>query len=309
MNNNLHQRPRKSKEHQLLHHLQHRKTFTPEESAQYDALEKGILGEIEFHDLVTNQATSGHFLFDFLFSTNSTEFQIDSLSIEDHTLSMYEIKNFKGDYLMDQDKWFFASNKKEVRNPFLQLQRSEFLLRDLLRNKYPNLTIKSYLVFVHKEFMLYQAPLGIPAIFPTQLSRFQHSIAAPRSDLSPRVKHIADHLSTLHLPESAYAKRPAYTYDELRKGILCGTGCEGFLGKHSNYSLICPKCKKTQTVKKAIYENIKEFHFLFPERMITTGEIFDWCDAITSKHTIRQVLHSHFKIVKKGKHTYYLPLS
>src|SRR5699024_11369970 len=55
----------------------------------------------------------------------------------------YEIKHFSGDFFMNQDKWYLASNKQEIRNPLIQLQRSEFLLRELLKPKHPNLNIQA----------------------------------------------------------------------------------------------------------------------------------------------------------------------
>jgi len=106
------------KELQLLQYLKLRKHFSTKEARRYEVLYKGYVGEMKFYHLVTSTSTSGHFLFDFLFSSNDTEFQIDSISIEANMLTMYEIKNFSGDFFMDHDLWYTASGKKEVRNPF-----------------------------------------------------------------------------------------------------------------------------------------------------------------------------------------------
>jgi len=306
MDNTIHYQPRMSKELQLLQLLKPRKHFTTEETRRYESLYRGYLGEMKFYHLVTSTSTSGYFLFDFLFSSNGTEFQIDSISIEENVLTMYEIKNFSGDFFMDQDLWYSASSKKEVRNPFHQLQRSEFLLRHLLKDTYPNLSIKAYIVFVNDGFMLYQSPLSLPAIFPTQLTRFLKSISGPKNVLSKRVENIANHLASLHIPKSTYEKLPSYSYDELKKGITCDVTCGGFLKKHSNRFLLCPKCQKTVPMQQAIYQNIIEFHTLFPEREIRTGSIYEWCGGAVSKFMIRQVLITYFSPIKKGKFTHYI---
>src|SRR5699024_4057347 len=141
---------------------------------------------------------------------------------------------------MNQDKWYLASNKQEIRNPLIQLQRSEFLLRELLKPKHPNLNIQAYLVFVHESFMLYQVPLCYLAIFPAQLKRFQQSIKTNRTIVSQQTENIATTLSSLHIGESKYAKYPTYTHDELQKGIICSLDCSGFLQRYSNVLLHCP---------------------------------------------------------------------
>lgn len=304
---NIHHEPHKSVAHLMLEYLQHRKSLSSDEVIRLESLQKGYKGEMKFHHLVTDVNTTGQFLFDLLFSNQGTEFQIDGLHIDNNTLTMYEIKNFGGDYFMNQDKWYLANNKQEIRNPLVQLQRSEFLLRDLLKQKYPNLIIKAYLVFIHESFMLYQVPLGYPAIFPSQLNRFQRSIQTNRKTISEQTEQIANSLTSLDIGESQYAKYPTYTFDELRKGIICSLDCGSFLQKHKNKLLHCAICDKTADIPTTLARAIAEFQLLFPERKITTGNLLDWCDNTISRSTLKNFLSSNFTMIKNGKYTYYLP--
>lgn len=306
MHSIIHDKPRIANEHQTLHYLHVRNSLSPADIKRYDTLQKGYSGEIKFYDLVTSNDTKYYFRFDFSLATNGTEFQIDSLSIDDHTITIYEIKNFSGDFVHDNDQWYLASTKQEIRNPLIQLKRSEFLLRHLLRDTYPDFTIKAYLVFVHEGFMLYQAPLGMPAIFPGQLNRFHTSISAPRNNISNRVSDVAEHLASLHLSKSAYAKKPTYTYESVRKGIPCTATCRRFLQKHLLSTLQCPTCGTIKKADTALYEIIKEFHFLFPERKITTGNIHEWANYTLSRSMIQYFLKRHLKPIKNGKYTHYL---
>lgn len=305
MNINIHDKPRMSKELQTLHYLHLRNSLSPENSQRYDILQKGYEGEMKFYNHVTSTNTKGYFRFDFLFSSNGTDFQIDSLAIDEQSITLFEIKYYSGDFIYENDQWYLASNKQEIRNPLIQLQRSEFLLRHLLRDTYPNLTIKAYLVFVHEEFMLYQAPLGIPAILPNQLNRFLNSISSPKKHISKHVSNVANHLSSLHISESAYAKKPKYTYETIRKGIPCTSTCRSFLEKHVQTLLCCPTCGSTVKNDDALFAIIKEFHFLFPERHITTGSIHDWSNYMFSKRKILCFLKKHLKAVLKGRFTHY----
>ena len=307
MKNMLHQKPCMSVELQLLQYLQPRMTFSPQETVRYETLQKGYLGEIAFYNLVKNNAVSGNFLFDLRLASNGTEFQIDSLYIENDSLTIFEVKNYEGDFFVEKDKWYVAHSKQEIRNPLTQLQRSEFLLRHLLKKSYPNLSIKTCIVFINKAFTLYQAPLGLPAIFPTQLTRFLERISSNRSGISARITAIANHLASLHVANSSYEKLPIYSYNKLRRGLTCEITCGGMLEKHTVRTFICHKCQQTKTIQHAIYQNIKEFKLLFPERKVTTGIIHDWCKFAVSKAAILRTLKTYFYPVPNGKHTHYLP--
>jgi len=305
MKNMLHQKPCMSVELQLLQYLQPRMTFSPQETVRYETLQKGYLGEIAFYNLVKNNAVSGNFLFDLRLASNGTEFQIDSLYIENDSLTIFEVKNYEGDFFVEKDKWYVAHSKQEIRNPLTQLQRSEFLLRHLLKKSYPNLSIKTCIVFINKAFTLYQAPLGLPAIFPTQLTRFLERISSNRSGISARITAIANHLASLHVAKSSYEKLPIYSYSKLRRGLTCEITCGEFLERYTNRLLICSKCGQTTMIDEAIFNNIMEYSVLFPDRKITTNEMHQWCNIVKSKTTIREVLKQYFEQIPNNRYTYY----
>src|SRR5690606_17826779 len=97
-------------------------------------LEKGYQGELMFYELLEEELTSKCIcLYDLLLECNQTEFQIDNLLIYQNTIIMNEVKNFDGDFFIKDNKWYAVSTRKEIRNPIKQLQRSEYLLRQLLQ--------------------------------------------------------------------------------------------------------------------------------------------------------------------------------
>lgn len=156
---------------------------------------------------------------------------------------------------------------------------------------------------------MYQAPLDLPAVFPTQLTRFLERISANRSGISARIIAIANHLASLHVTNSSYEKLPIYSYSKLRKGLICDVTCGGILEKHTVRTFICHKCQQTKTIQHAIYQNIKEFQLLFPEREVTTGAIHDWCKFAVTKPVIIRVLKTHFKPISKGRYTNYINMT
>jgi hypothetical protein len=95
---------------------------------------------------------------DFLFEANNTFYQIDYLFLTTHTINLFEVKNYEGDFY-ERDKWY-SSSKLEIKNPLLQLKRNESLFRRLLQENNFSFFIKAYLVFVNPEFHLYPARLN-----------------------------------------------------------------------------------------------------------------------------------------------------
>jgi len=117
---------------------------------------------------------SGNYLIlnDLLLEINNTIFQLDSLLIAQQIIYLFEVKNYEGDYYIKDDQWYSSFSGKEIKDPLLQLKRSESLLRKLLESIQSNFLIKSYFVFLNPEFTLLQASKELPIIYPNQINRF-----------------------------------------------------------------------------------------------------------------------------------------
>lgn len=135
-------------------------------------LQRGYDGESQFYDMM-QENLSEHCLpiCDRPLKSDGSIFQIDYLFIINNTIYMYEIKNYTGDYYLQNDRWYIVRSKREIRNPLLQHERSRYLLKNLLQNFPKHFEVKSFIVFVNESFMLCQAPLNPSIIFPTQIIR------------------------------------------------------------------------------------------------------------------------------------------
>lgn len=154
-------KPRISTELQILTYLNSRMNLSKQDRLSYKNLHKGYIGEKKFyHLLAKGLSIDCLILSDLLLKNNHTEFQIDHLLICQNKIYLFEVKNFEGDFYIQNDHWYVAATGKEIRNPLLQLQRTEFLFRHLLEHLGFDLEIKSYIILINKEFMLYQAPFN-----------------------------------------------------------------------------------------------------------------------------------------------------
>ncbi|MCJ7842354.1 NERD domain-containing protein [Lederbergia sp. NSJ-179] len=173
MSINLHKKPLPSKELSILQSLLPRMDLSPQEKQRYETLDKGFKGEQAFHSLLQQTELKDQmFLYSLLLQTNHTEFQIDSILIRPRRIFLFEVKNFEGDYYIQQDKWYALSTGKEVRNPLHQLNRCTLLLRQALQQWGHEISVEPYIIFINPEFTLYQAPQNQPMISQPNLIDF-----------------------------------------------------------------------------------------------------------------------------------------
>ena len=301
-----HSKPRKSLELQILAFLNARMDLSSRDKKNLHNLERGYEGERKFSHLLGNGVSSEYIkLYDLQLEINQTEFQIDNLLIYQDTIYMNEVKNYEGDFLIKDDKWYVMPSEKEIRSPVLQLQRSEFLLQQLQQQLGFHFKIVAKLVFVHSGFTLYQAPYDQPMIFPTQLTRYIHHLNHTPTQLTPMHHKLAEQLSHRHISSSRHTRLPKYKYENLKKGIVCKS-CRGFMYAFSVYKLQCRNCGHIEKMESGIMRTVIEYYKLFPKRKITTSTINDWCNNIHSKRGIRNILMKNMKIIRNGKYSYYV---
>src|SRR5699024_1610383 len=160
-------------EFDVLKLLHQRMPLSASGKTKYMNLYKGLEGEQRFSRLLKNRLPSRYVvLTDVLLEQNESEFQLDILVIADDTIYPLEVKNYDGDFVIRNDRWYATAGRREIRNPLHQVSRMEILLRNVLNQGKFNFSIESKVVFTHSEFFLYQAPLDAPLIFPTQINRF-----------------------------------------------------------------------------------------------------------------------------------------
>lgn len=283
-----------SEELLILKSLDARMILKDKDKQYFLSLQKGYDGELVFDSYTSSLTCDCYILNDLLLNLNNTTFQIDSLLIFPQCMHIYEVKNFEGDYFYESDR-FHLNNKTEISNPLHQISRSESLLRQLLQSLGISLPVESTVAFVHPEFHLYQAPVKVPFIYPTQVPRHIRKLNTIPGTLSKKHQHIADKLISLHQTESSFSNVPAYTFEELRKGIRC-LQCGGFGVAAVGRYCVCNECGFGEPAIAAIKRSVDEFKLLFPDHPITTNAIYNWCKIIHSKERIRYTLQKNFKM-------------
>jgi hypothetical protein len=287
----------------ILRILNKRMKLTEDEHRYYLNQEKGFQGEIQFDVLTENLQRDCHILNDLQLESNKSSFQLDSSLIFQETYSLFEVKNFEGEYVYDSE-YFKTLSGRDIQNPLDQLKRSKLLLNQLLQPLGSKLTIDAYIIFINPQFTLYQTPPDLPFILPTQLERFMKKLDQKPSRLNQSHKNWADKLISLHQTVPSNINLPTYSYEKMNKGMTC-CKCDSFLVTIFGKKLICNKCGGEELVTVAVMRNVEEFKLLFPERKITTNVIHEWCGVVDSRKRISRILGKNLKITGVHQWTYY----
>lgn len=277
--------------------------FTGDDQRYYQNQEKGFQGEVQFDKLTEKLQRECHILNDLQLENNKSSFQLDSSLIFQGTYSLFEVKNFEGEYVYDGE-YFKTISGRDIQNPLDQLKRSRLLLSNVLQSLGSKLTVEAYVIFINPQFTLYKTPPDLPFILPTQLNRFMSKIDQKPSRLNNSHKVLADKLISMHQTVPPIIQLPAYDYDQVRKGMTC-CKCDSFSVTIVGKKLICDKCGCAELVTVAIMRNVEEFKLLFPEKKITTNIIHEWCEVVDSRKRISRVLGKNLKITGLGQWAFY----
>lgn len=278
-----------SKELKMLRSLNLRMKLNSKDSNYFSYLEKGFEGEKNFDRLLESHLSNDWLAVnDLLLEYNNKRFQIDSLLKSRNTFHLYDVKNFDGDYVIKNGKWYSAAGN-EIDDPVEQLRKCESRLRRLLLSLGITSPIESNLVFMNPQFYLYQAPLGLPIIFLPQLPRHISNLQKKSGKLNQSDFKLAEKLVSLNITNVKFPGCPEYSYEKLEKGVACIFG-HSFMKMYNKETLICPQCEQKESLESAVLRSVEELLMLFPNCKITTVGIHDWCEVIPSLKTIRRIL-------------------
>ena len=279
----------------ILKFLNTRMSLTEKEKQHYYNLKKGYEGEILFDSMTEKLECDCLIINDLLLKHHNSFFQIDTLIILPETVYFFEVKNYEGDYYYESEG-LYLKRRTEVNNPLNQLNRSESLLRQLLQNLKIHIPIHALVVFINPEFTLYQTPLNIPFIFPTQINRLLKDLNATTSKLNRKHKLLAEQLISLHIHHPPFALLPSYDFDQLQKGISCSK-CSSLSTFVEGHKCVCRDCGHKDLVATAVMRSVREFKLLFPDKKITTNVIHKWCKVVESRKRIKRILEKNFQII------------
>lgn len=293
----------------VLSELENRQELSLEQRQNLQNMEKGLSGEKQFDTLAETFLEKGVIvLHDLSLTIRGSSVQIDSMVLTPAVLYIFEIKNYEGDFIMQEGDIYTVSGQ-EISNPLTQLNRTASLMRQLLQSWHVKMSLESYIVFVNPSFMLYHAKPTDPLVFSGQIeSRLREISRKQQTDpwSMKKVEKLAERLINEHDKEGRLQiKRPRYEYEELRKGIRCPS-CRRFDVSLTQRRARCQSCMHVLSTEDAVITQIEGFFLLFPERKATVKIISQWCGEKINKERIQRILSTHYKKCALSVGTYYV---
>lgn len=297
---------KESKDLLKMRYLRPRMPFASKDEVYYWRLEKGYKGELQFDRIIREHLPGNKLIVnDLLLQQNQTYFQIDSLIFSQSSLYLIDVKTFEKDIYVEGDKWKSVGGT-DINNPLHQLERCAILLQKVLHEKgYRNLPIRPYLIFIHPQFTLFNAPLNPSIILPTQIPRFLDQLKKQSSMIADRDMKLLRHLINLHIVDPPITNVPHYQFESLQKGLICSKCTNLIDAEDSDPILVCPHCGTIEKVESAILRSVEELRILFPDQAITTNVVYEWCGGVRSKKTVQRILYKNFKSIARGPYSYY----
>jgi len=282
-----------------------RTTLTPKQRSYYDQLSKGYLGEKKLQSIIRENSYQNIIpLFGHIFEVGQTEIQIDCLLITANTIYLLEVKNYTGEYYINNNQIFHLQSHREIYNPLNQIERSTFLFKKLLEELDIKFDIKSYVVFINDEFHCYEVSRRLPFIFPKQIRRFLNKVNGSAPAYLDYAKDISRKLLSRTKLNSKYEQLPEIKPESVNHGIFC-PGCDYPISRKGRFKLQCNICKKTYDSNYLLLRTVSEYHLLFPDEKITVENITNWSGNVFSKNYIQRFLKNHLKMISKGRYTFY----
>ena len=293
----------KSVTYLVLESLNYRMNLAATEKAKYENQVKGFDGEEQFDFHMSESHQSGVVLNDLVLNYRDTVFQIDSLLITNEAVYLYEVKNYAGSYYYKEDS-FFTESEYKILNPLRQVDRSATYLHNVMLRLGYHLPIYPIIVFIHPDFTLYSSIPNKLFLFSNQLPKHLNSLASQNFLIKPDHMELAHQLKELHNKNYRPDNLPVYHLEQLKKGVLCPT-CFSKNHTDTRQNYFCTACGHKETITTAIERSIKEFQLLFPDYLITTSHIYDWCGKSYSKERIRMILKANYQSHLSRHMTYY----
>lgn len=283
-----------------LHQLQilrRRAALNEQEEKEFEKLQGGYLGELDF-DKLLDEYLSGldvYHLKDYRIKVDGSEVQIDNLLISGDRIYTFEVKNYYFDLVYGRQSWHFV-NGEEFKDLSMQVNKQRQSLQLLLKNggyySSAENNVMSHLVFINPAQTIYNMPnlenLIIPSNASKRLSKICKSNYYDQSGLY-------EFLESQRLVKSFYDILVEINFNELRPGIYCyQCNSTNQLDKIYRNLYKCKNCKTDYNILQILQNLQTEISTLNDTWKITPTMLYKFSGGIVSRAVI-------FNYVKEGK--------
>lgn len=297
----------RNKPHELLHYeaLNRRVKLTKSEDVKYNNALKGYEGEC-LYDRIFDRA--GHdYLYiyrDLYLQIGNACIQYDTLIITDQGIISNEVKNFTGNYTIENGTWF-NNNYQLPNDAFSQLNRSLGKLMDLRNSGQSDFNISGKLVFPNDSFVLRtdDASNWNKIILRSGMREYFRQLNRSSQRLGNKANYIS-RLVSQSIIENPYFN-PSTDKTRLKLGLYCGS-CGHFNLNRKRFHLVCNKCGSVESNETHLLRAMSDYKFLFYKEEMTRNDLMAFIDYEISVGIVKRMLKKHCIQKNMGNQSTYM---
>lgn len=288
--------------HEELRALKWRLPLNVDFENYLNRLKRGFHGENEFSKKLAAYNEYAH-VYDFTFEIDGSTRQIDALLLLNNECIIFEVKNYMGDFIYKDDEFYTYHTMQKISSPIRQLDDAAEKFLELLYRLGIRRSVRKFVVFINKEFHLYQAPDHRSIITRPQLRRVLNNLTKHQRPANSTTLKLKDTLLKLNIKDTRPAK-VLYQYDDLKKGLFCYRD-GAVLENYNRETLVCPVCRSKTSIKDAVLQSAQDFNALFPREKLTVPALYDFSGGLLSKYNLRKALSRVCERHSQARGTYY----
>lgn len=295
----------REKPRELLYYevLSRRADLTRDEQWRMRNLARGFAGEAEY-DRLFDAAGHGRLLIyrDLWMKIDKAVLQVDSLIVTDDMLIVNEIKNYSGNYLYRDGRWF-QNGRPGGEDPLAQVSRTAGKLVRMAFHLPYRVAVEKKVVFVNPNLDLEvgsddaaQFAVGRPKLmrYFSDLNQMYAGDAAYENANALRKFFIDDPMPL-----------PVTDVGRLRAGNYC-YGCGSYELEYSRYTAICSQCNYEETLERLVVRALIDFTILFPKEKMTKAKMISFTDNQIHEKLLRKALVKYCSKTGSSRSTSYI---
>lgn len=235
-------------------------------------------------------------------------FENDLILLTHHAVYVFEIKNYTGTFTYDEGKCYYNQFESSV-NPIEQVRVCKVNLQNILNKVNRNIPVKSAVIFTgdDNDVIIHSNVGEIEVVRRTQILKFIRQIAdEEKSSRSKKVdvEQIIQAFAPYEIP-NPYTPPPLTVKEmqEMKSGIYC-VNCLNFDVKLARIWVTC-SCGFKEPREESAIRTICEYGVLTYGKDMTQKGLLQFLGPNNSKSLLQRILHTHFEVNRKGRHTTY----
>ena len=229
--------------------------------------------------------------------------QYDTLIISESGIVVNEIKNFTGNYRVEDSTWTRSGSGLIPDDAASQLRRAVGKLIRLRNAVRFNFDVSGKLIFPNESFRLFSEEERVwnQVVLRADLRRYFGSFNNEYSgEYASKLAGIVER----HIVPNPYLKLRV-EFESVRHGLYCG-GCGSFKLEKQQFHLLCMTCGSRESNETHLVRAMSDFKYLFGPLEMTSRRMMEFTGGMVNIRTLQRVMNKYCHVNKQGNSTQYI---